>query len=348
MSESHLNFSKEVATTVGLEEAVMLEYLTNHASSNNPLSIHKIDSDLDFWSYEQIKVILSRLSKTGLIKQSFKNSIESYSLKEKQKQTISIPEQEWLPNREIMDQIIEYGISEDFAMMQIKDFIKFSQERDFKETNWEIKFLRFVIKKWRYKEVEDNKRKKTVPIGKEWVPDNDAMEILVNSGIDSGFIKDTLPEFILYWAERKEESDTWNSKFIAHVRRQWGRDKNLNENDIPAKITSEWMPNDDFYSVLELTDIPKSFADDAVPEFILYWKETGQSLNSWNSKFLQHVKYHWERTNKGSNLKVSQQIDRRIESSWKIQNEQSVQKNIKIDNSSNQEKFKKLKEKHRI
>ena len=348
MSESHLNFSKEVATTLGLEEAVMLEYLLNNAVSGNLVSAQKINADLAFWSYEQIKNILSRLSKTGIIKESLNLGIESYSVKEKQEQIVSTSQQKWSPNREILDQIIEYGIAEDFAIMQVQDFIKFSQEREIKETNWEIKFLRFVIKKWRQKEAEDNKRKKTLPIGREWVPDDDAIEILVNSGIDLGFINETLPEFILYWAERNEESDTWNSKFIAHVRRQWGRDKNLSENDIPTKITSDWKPNEDFYSVLELTEIPKDFAENSIPDFILYWKETGQSLNSWNSKFLQHVKYNWERTNKGNNQKVSQQIDKRIESSWKIQNEQNLQKNLKIDKSLNIEKFKNLKEKHQI
>ena len=35
---------------------------------------------------------------------------------------------------------------------------------------------------------------------------------------------------ITYWGERKEESDIWNSKFISHIRRQWGRFKDIKEN----------------------------------------------------------------------------------------------------------------------
>jgi hypothetical protein len=79
----------------------------------------------------------------------------------------------------------------------------------------------------------------------------------------------------------------------------------------------------------------------------MYWKETGQSLSSWNSKFLQHVKYNWEKTNKGQTPQLSEQIDRRIESSWKIQ-ENTTNTTSQPDNQIIQEKFKKLKEKHQI
>ena len=181
-----------------------------------------------------------------------------------------------------------------------------------------------------------------------WLSDDDSLVILIKSGINEDFIDKEIPEFILYWTERKEESDIWNSKFIAHIRRQWGRFKDIKENDdLPSKMTSEWRPNEDFFDILELTDIPREFAENTKPEFIMYWKETGQSLNSWNSKFLQHVKYNWEKTNKGQTPQLSNQIERRIESSWKIE-ESSVKRATQPDNEMIQEKFKKLKEKHQI
>jgi hypothetical protein len=79
----------------------------------------------------------------------------------------------------------------------------------------------------------------------------------------------------------------------------------------------------------------------------MYWKETGQSLTSWNSKFLQHVKFHWEKTNKGQTPQISRQIDRRIESSWKIQ-EETIQTSKKLDTETIQENLRRLKEKHHI
>ena len=59
------------------------------------------------------------------------------------------------------------------------------------------------------------------------------------------------------------------------------------------------------------------------------------------------MKYNWEKTNKGQTPQLSDQIDRRIESSWKIE-ESSLKKATQTDNEVIQEKFKKLKEKHQI
>ena len=87
----------------------------------------------------------------------------------------------------MFDQITEYGIPEDFANLQIDDFNQLSNERNQKDKNWGIKFLRFVIKKWRFQEAEDNKKRKLKPIHKNWLPDDDALEILIKSGINEEF-----------------------------------------------------------------------------------------------------------------------------------------------------------------
>ncbi len=345
---SKITFSKEIANTIGLEEAVLLEHLKQEESLHGQVSMQQICSDVTFWSNEKIMEILTQLIKTGLINEIIDDGIPYFSSKKLNKNPTG-DGNKWVPDKDVIDQINEYGIPEDFANLQIDDFKKLNQERNGKETNWGVKFLRFVIKKWRYKEVEDNKKMKTKPIDKNWVPDTDAKEILINSGIKEDFIDKEVPEFVLYWTERKEESDIWNSKFIAHIRRQWGRFKDIKENDnSPSVMTSDWNPNSDFFDILELTDIPKEFAENAKLEFVMYWKESGQSLNSWNSKFLQHVKYHWEKTNKGQIPQLSQQIDKRIESSWEIQNRSSTKPSKKQNTKTLQENFKKLREKHQI
>ena len=277
------------------------------------------------------------------------DGVPHFSPKKQNKKILISNRDNWVPDKDVMDQINEYGIPEDFANLQIDDFKKLNQERNEKDINWGIKFLRFVIKKWRYKEVEDNKKMKTKPIDKNWVPDMDAKEILINSGINEDFIDNEVAEFVLYWTERKEESDIWNSKFIAHIRRQWGRFKDIKENDnAPSFMTSDWTPNSDFFDILEMTEIPKEFAENVKLEFVMYWKESGQSLNSWNSKFLQHVKYQWERANKGQKPQLSEQIDKRIESSWEIEDKSYAKPSKKLDPETLQENFKKLKEKHQI
>ena len=346
MTDSKISFSIEIANTVGLEEAILLEYLKKEESQSR-VSFEKVSTDLGFWPNKKSAELLSNLIKKGLVSESIFEGIKYFSTKKPNQTSKTNTDNNWIPEKEVFDQINEYGIPQDFANLQIDDFKKLNEERNEAEKNWGVKFLRFVIKKWRYKEVEDNKKKKTHPMKRNWIPDEDAIEILIKSGINEDFIEKEIPEFILYWTERKEESDIWNSKFIAHIRRQWGRFKDVKESDdLPSKMTSEWMPNNDFFEILELTEIPREFAENAKPEFILYWKETGQSLSSWNSKFLQHVKYKWEKTNKGQTPQLSEQIDRRIESSWKIQ--ESIRTQAQPDNGIIQEKFKKLKEKHQI
>ena len=346
---SKITFSKEIANTIGLEEAVLLEHLKLEESLHGQVSMQHICSDISFWSNEKISEVLTQLIKTGLINETIVDGVPHFSSKKHNKKTPTSYRDKWVPDKEVIDQINEYGIPVDFAYLQIEDFKKLNKERNEKDINWGVKFLRFVIKKWRHKEVEDNKKMKTKPIDKNWVPDMDAKEILINSGINEDFIDKEIPEFVLYWTERKEESDIWNSKFIAHIRRQWGRFKDIKENDnLPSVMTSDWNPNSDFFDILDMTDIPKEFAENAKLEFVMYWKESGQSLNSWNSKFLQHVKYQWERANRGQTPQLSKQIDKRIESSWEIQDRSSAKPSKKLDPETLQENFKKLKEKHQI
>lgn len=347
MADSKITFSKEIASTLGLEEAILVEFLKS-SKTDKPVSFNQISQELNFWNKEKLTLLLENLLKVGLISNVMHQGSMHFIFKKTNQKIDLNKENKWIPDKEVLDQITEYGIPEDFANLQIDDFKKLSEEKNETSNNWGIKFLRFVIKKWRFKEAEDNKKKKTKPIAKDWAPDDDAIEILIKSGVNEEFINKEIAEFILYWSERKEESDIWNSKFIAHIRRQWGRFKDVKENDnLPSKMTSEWNPNQDFFDILELTEITKEFAENAKPEFIMYWKETGQSLTSWNSKFLQHVKFHWEKTNKGQTPQISQQIDRRIESSWKIQeNNQSNSK--KLDTQTVQENLKRLKDKHQI
>ena len=262
-------------------------------------------------------------------------------------------ENSWQPEKELLDQIHEYGIPEEFTYSQVDDFKHLNQEKEEKNKSWGVKFLRFVIKQWRQKEATDNQNKKRKPIEANWKPEDEARDILVRSGVDNSFIDKEIPEFVLYWSERKEESDIWNSKFISHIRRQWGRLQGVNEkDDIPSKIDSKWLPNEDFYDVLTLTDIPKDFADGTIAEFILYWKETGQSHNSWNSKFLQHVKFQWQKYNQNQNAQGQNLMDKRIESSWNItkpvRNQKKDQKKDQKISEQTKLNFKKLKEKHQI
>ena len=349
MSDSRISFSKDVANTLGLSEAVLLEVFRESGLEGR--NLHELQNLLSFWTEKELMEYLKSLLSKGLVVENKTSTPFSYSLKEIQVdgRRESSMENSWQPEKELLDQILEYGIPEEFAYSQLEDFKHLNQEKEEKNKSWGIKFLRFVIKQWRQKEATDNQKKKRKPIETNWKPEQEAREILVRSGVDNDFIDKEIPEFVLYWSEKKEESDIWNSKFIAHIRRQWGRLQNVNEkDDLPFKIDSKWLPNEDFYDVLTLTDIPKEFADSTISEFILYWKETGQSHNSWNSKFLQHVKFQWQKHNQNLNSQGQNLMDKRIESSWNIsepvinkKKDQKVSEQTKLN-------LQKLKDKHQI
>ena len=142
------------------------------------------------------------------------------------------------------------------------------------------------------------------PISQSWKPSKEALKILELAEIDKKFVKDALPEFVLYWSERNISSDSWNSKFLNHVKNQWIRYQNLISHvKKPTRMNVNWDPSDDCYDVLNLAKINKNFAKSQIAEFKLYWLETKEMRNCWNSKFIQHVKFKWN-TKNGSSKNV--------------------------------------------
>ena len=83
-----------------------------------------------------------------------------------------------------------------------------------------------------------------------------------------------------------------NSRFVAHIRRQWARYTSALSHDTePQRIAPDWQPAPDVYDILQLSHIDEAFARSLLPEFVLYWRDSNQLHSSWNTKFLQHVKY---------------------------------------------------------
>ncbi|MDC3244773.1 DnaT-like ssDNA-binding domain-containing protein [Gammaproteobacteria bacterium] len=126
-------------------------------------------------------------------------------------------------------------------------------------------------------------------IDPEWVPSEEALEILKMSQVSDEFHKNKLREFRLYWQERGQERNNWNTSFIDYIRREWAKDQSSNKG-LPFSISSDWVPSEDVYDILELSDIKKESAIKYLREFILYWKENGAAFSTWNSKFIEHVK----------------------------------------------------------
>ena len=363
MTDNFLSFSKDAAKTLGLSEAVVLETIKTKIQSQNNQFI-ELDSVLKetiFWDEKKTIALISKLQLRGLVNFDkdkkrislvlSKKKIKDTNVDEKGfgERTESFMEKNWEPDAALIDQASEYGISKSFVLSQLDDFIHLHREKSDTSYSWGVKFLRFVIKKWRSQEISDIKQLKRKPIDQSWQPDEEAIEILTKAGINKEFIKNEIPEFILYWSEKGDVSDTWNSKFIGQVRRQWAKTQHLIDNsELPEPIARDWKPNQDFYEVLALTEIDKTFADSVLNEFILYWKETGQAHNSWNSKFFQHVKYQWQRQQGFNQSQPLNDVDRRIQSSWDLKTEEKTEEIELISKKKVKSKLEELKKKHLI
>ncbi|MFK7730154.1 MAG: DnaT-like ssDNA-binding domain-containing protein, partial [Pseudomonadales bacterium] len=158
---------------------------------------------------------------------------------------------------------------------------------------WGNKFLKHVVQEWRRHQATQQGSK---PMSRQWRPSEDAMELLLRIDITREFIEDAIPEFVLYWRERGDGIATWNTKFVAHVKKQWARfNATLQYDNEPRLLPSNWQPNTDVFEILTLANIDANFARSLLPEFQLFWNDNKQMHASWNTKFLQHVKYQWAR-----------------------------------------------------
>lgn len=217
-----------------------------------------------------------------------------------------MPEQ-WQPSEEAIQRLEQHGIPRAFSFSQLDAFVLQGQEQGSNRNDWNTRFFRFIKNQWVYAQNDAGRfrrqqertgfqptQEEAQPITGDWQPSSDALQILQRAGIDPQFIEDAVPEFVLYWQERGDVFKTWNSKFIQHVRQQWARyTAAVEHSPMPTRIESNWQPAEDCYDILSMGHIPRDFASALVAEFVLYWRDSNQVHNSWNSRFLQYVKQQW-------------------------------------------------------
>ena len=323
--ERQLLFSPELAQTIGLEEAILVQHLRNLLDYSTPkilrgyswLSINQGDllKNLPFWSSKDLSRITENLVEKGVILIDKKSNFDAkkivFALNESTSETsfnTEFDEQNpslaaplsasWLPSQNILSLLqLNHNIPEQFAKDQIEDFTLYWRERGKPSHAWENKFRQHVLSRWRKYQSDQfpyARNDESNVLNRTWRPSDDALDILTKAGIASTFIEDALPEFILYWREREATVKGLSSKFIQHVRLQWSRYTNsLARESESGRISENWEPSGDLFDILKLAHIDATFAISVLPEFILYWREDGGMHKSWNSKFLQHVKYHW-------------------------------------------------------
>ncbi len=326
--ERQLVFSPALAATLGLEEAVLLQQLhslfqylpTRLRDGYAWLATERsaLLRQLPFWSPADLQRIVKSLVDKGVL------LVEPSTLYSNQQLTFALNETtapasaahtltatgaeaaspaprrsaarlsgSWAPSEDLLQLLaLNHNIPRQFALEQVEEFIGYWQERGETSHAWENKFRQRVIGAWRREQQAEAERGS---LDRDWRPSQDAVEIMLRDGVDAAFIEEAIPEFVLYWRERGEPPRELNSRFLQHIRLQWARYHNLAGGGAPAPIRDNWQPDRDVYDILRLSHIDETFARAQVAEFIVYWRDSGQAHASWNSKFLQHVKYQWAR-----------------------------------------------------
>jgi len=327
--ERQLVFSPGLAATIGLEEAVLLQHLQALFEHHRPQLRHgfawlSVERDyllrsLPFWNAQDVHRICRSLVDKGVL------LVESPPLHQGERLDFAVNEpaqpaqtaaarverQEvptrrsacllpvhWAPSEDLLQLLaLNHNIPRQFALDQLEDFIFYWRERGETSHAWENKFRQHVTSNWRRQQqhqAEAFTPRQHTTLDNNWRPSLDALEIMQRSGIDQDFIEQAIPEFILYWRERGAAPRELSSKFIQHIRIQWAKyTSSLEHSTEPKRIADHWQPAEDVYDILRMSHIDTDFAQSLLPEFIVYWRDSNQAHTSWNSKFLQHVKYHW-------------------------------------------------------
>jgi hypothetical protein len=325
LPEKPLVISTSLAATIGLEEACFLSILGDASlflseSPHKPLLLNstQISRLMPFWTDYDIQRISKSLHDQGIIRLESAPYVTSRELRltfasgvlqgHIDEVTTTTPAvngtntgianliaNSWQPDEELVKQLMQLGINRDFIWEQLSAFIYYWKDRREVRHSWGSTFRDHVIHEWRKYEEDKFRKDQESPMYTGWRPSEDAMKILLEGAqISSAFIEDSIPEFIIYWKERGDSGRTWNSKFIQHVKRQWVRFKaSIEQDSMPGYLPEAWQPNKDVFDVLKLANIETAFAEKLLPEFILFWRDSKQVHSSWNTKFLQHVKYVW-------------------------------------------------------
>ncbi|MBB3047768.1 hypothetical protein FHR99_002034 [Litorivivens lipolytica] len=344
--ERPLIVSPTLAATIGLHEAIVLQLLTEwaqlHGGEESWQLIDKaqLQQLLPFWNQQEIEKILLQLQSQGVV--SLGSALNSnarnirFTLNARQSANSPPPrntrrtepartqtsppsngrdgsarpiDSDWQPDKESINYLTQFhGVDPAFIEGLVPEFISHWREKGNARASWNSTFTQHVAKRWKKHQYDQQELAQTMPISPDWQPSQDALEILERADIDRSFIEDAVPEFVLYWRESGHRDRRWNTRFIEHVRRQWAHYTNAIEFDTePRQIPANWQPGEAVFDILRMANIDQEFARQLLPEFRLYWQDSRQLQRSWNSKFLQHVKYQWAQRHRMGDYNAGQQ-----------------------------------------
>ena len=291
---NHQVFSKDIAESIGLEEAIIFETIKSQETKR--ISSKELIKFLSYISERKILKCLQKLKKLNLIE--LDSDFASLKIiKTRPIKTKAIRDNSSSFFREITFQEKQLGVKKKTIQSNLEHLKKrLSSNRQKNIIRDEI--LKYLVTEQKKSNKQNYLPNKKRSIEKTWLPNMDAVSILKSAEVSEEFISNSIPEFILFWREKGFKSDSWNTLFINHVRKEWAKFTNkINDKNKPKKMIASWEPDPSCYDVLKLAKISKKFAMEQLVEFRIFWIDSNEIMTSWNSKFIQHVKYKWYKKN---------------------------------------------------
>ena len=139
---------------------------------------------------------------------------------------------------------------------------------------------------------QDKRAGNLIPV--DWQPDENWIRLCKQHSIPEDFIQTLIPEFVGYWRERGQARFSWGNAFYKHVLKEWRQEQTRRgAHELASTMSPSWLPSQDAVDILEKSGISLSFIEDAVPEFVLYWRERGVVHGAWNTRFIEHIRRQW-------------------------------------------------------
>lgn len=279
-------FSAELAATLGLEEAILLQYLSDESENMDgqvggqfkwfQLTAQQIKQRLPFWQEADIQRVVENLRQQGVLILSSPPITESQQLR--------------------------------YAFNDKGDQHTQTNSQASSQTNFQANPQNMFVSPSQTGFQQNQPRANA--IAQSWRADENSIRLLAQQGVPAHFAHGQTGEFVQYWSERGEARHSWGSKFVSHVLYKWRDYETRQHKTKPSQIDStsweatksneplhlvkDWRPSTDACEILEIqAGINRNFIEDSLPEFILYWVEKGDRSNTWNARFISHVKRQW-------------------------------------------------------
>lgn len=307
--ERPLVISPLLATTIGLEEAVLLQILNDVSTFKSPqqrgsyawfsLPLEQLQVLTPFWDQQSLQKISARLRDLGIILLDTATDPFSFAMNEAPASDTATAK-----HRPLTTPARTFTAPKPQAAQQPFN----SQPHAIKPNNVGAPIAA---------------RRGTSPgaslMTSDWQASEDLLQLLtLNHNIPRDFADSQREDFVLYWLERQQVSHSWSSKFRQHVLKEWRFHQSRQAQSPPQQnaskdINGQWAPSLDAMEILQRAGISGDFIEDAVAEFVLYWRERGEAHSTWNSKFIHHIRRQWAKFTQAMELDYE---PRQIAANW--------------------------------